>query len=212
MSLAWWYGCPLMIGMSLGGTNSSIFIIWENPRTPTIMSWSHGIELLGWFSITPRLSEIGSQISFLSLEVVGSSSLVRTWTKPPSFFVFKEFLCLVRPSRLFSFFSLSFMSDKDKWLTGTLVLQFLSVLVWRRGTNVTLRKQRSILSSSRILMNLFLLNLCFYTFWVQNRLLRFRRIWKLWERVHVSTFSFLFFFSLLFFIFILLPRPFKNDD
>ena len=54
----------------------------------------------------PSSLQIGSQISFLSLEMVGSLSLVRTWTKPPSFFVVREFLCLVHLSRLFSCFSL----------------------------------------------------------------------------------------------------------
>ena len=46
----------------------------------------------------------GNQISFSFLEVVGSSSLVRTWMKPPSFFVVREFLCLVCLSRLFVVF------------------------------------------------------------------------------------------------------------
>ena len=35
------------------------------------MSLSHGIELLGCYLITNHLSEIGSQTSFLFLEVVG---------------------------------------------------------------------------------------------------------------------------------------------
>ena len=156
-------------------------------------SLSRGIGLLGWFSITPSRSEIGSQISFLSLEVVGSSSL----DKAPKFFRSWGVLCLVCLSRLFSCFSLSFMSDDDRWLTGTLVLQFLSVLVWRRGTSVALMKQRNILGPLWILTNFFLLSLYFYTFWVWNGLLRFGRIWKLWEKVCVSTFFFLFFFFLL---------------
>ena len=54
----------------------------------------------------PRLSKTGSQIFVLSLEVVGSSSLLRTWMKPPSFFVVGEFTCLMRLSHLFSCFSI----------------------------------------------------------------------------------------------------------
>ena len=49
--------------------------------------------------------------------------------KPPGFFVVREFLCLARLSRLFNCFSLFFMSDDDRWLIGTLVLQFPNVLV-----------------------------------------------------------------------------------
>ena len=48
----------------------------------------------------PSSLRIGSQTSFLFLEVVRRSSLVRTWTKHPSFFVVGEFSCLVHLSRL----------------------------------------------------------------------------------------------------------------
>ena len=54
------------------------------------------------------LFETRSQIYFLSLEVVESSSLVRTWTMPLSSFVVGEFLCLVHLSRLFSCFPFLF--------------------------------------------------------------------------------------------------------
>ena len=93
------------------------------------MSLSRGIGLLGESLITPRLSETRSQIYFLSLKLVGSSSLVRTWTKPPSFFVVGEFPCLVCLSCLFSCFSLPFISDDDRWLICILVLQLPSVLI-----------------------------------------------------------------------------------
>ena len=48
----------------------------------------------------PSSLRIGSQTSFLFLEVVGSSSLVRTWTKLPSFFIVGEFPFLVHLSSL----------------------------------------------------------------------------------------------------------------
>ena len=87
------------------------------------MSLSRGIGLLGESLITHHLSKTRSQTSFLSIEVIGSSSLVRTWMKPPSFFIVGEFLCLVRLSRLFDCFSLSLCVAM---IDGLLLLLFCS--------------------------------------------------------------------------------------
>ena len=101
--LGWWYGCMPMRVMSLKGTYSFTSIVWGSLRTTATMSLSRGIRLLSKSLITPHLSKTGSWISFLSLEMVGSSSPVRTW--PPSFFVVGEFPCLLHLLHLFSCFS-----------------------------------------------------------------------------------------------------------
>ena len=101
--------------MSLGGKNSSISIVWGNRRTPTIMSLSHGIGLLGFLNYPSSLQNWKPNFFFVSRsgwEFVPSEDLdeapkfFRSWGIPLSSASFSSFCC----------FSFLFMSDDGIWL------------------------------------------------------------------------------------------------